>query len=401
MQTAQLHPNVMLLRYHAMMREMNFLIPVVVLYLQWRGISFAQFMMVQSIFAVVMLFAEPLISPLADKYGRKNAILTGSVFWILGHVAIWLSTNWQVYTLAEALLGIGLASYGPATKALLYDSFLSTHQEGAHYEANSGQVSWQSYAGGVGMLIGGLLYLVHPLVAMFATLASTLLLLPLAWRLTEAPYHTRISEGVMSYRQMWQAVWNSLSSPATRWLVIMPGLITGSTITLFWSFQPTFAHAQVPTAIASAFLAGHFFLRGWFAGKCRSVASKLNIRQCFGTCIVALAVGFPSMAFLPWWMAYVPFVIAAGFAYVLADTMGQELVHRHVQPDVRATALGGYALVGRVVSVLTLGGCSLLQPALGLPGALLVIGTTSVVLATITFTRLPSETEKSVVAKAA
>lgn len=394
MQTSNLHPNVRAIRAHAMFGELSFMIPVIIMFAQWRGVSFTQFMAIQGVFSVAMLLLTPLVSPLADKYGRRPAAIIGSLFWMLGHVVIWLGYGWESYAIAEILLGLGVAVSRPAIEALLYDSLIEVKRTDAHLTARSQQVSALSYAGAVAMLFGGWMYTFHPTLPVIGTVLSNLAMVAMAWRMKEVPYHSSIADKTPTYREMWKQVWEGLSGRQTRWLVILPGLVTGNTIVLFWAIQPTLINAGVGPVVTSFMLAAYFVGRGWFAGKCPKLAKRFTGRQCLFMCVVALGIGFVSVALLPWWAAFPPFVLGSGFAYILADSQGKELAHRHVNSAVRSTGMGGVTFVSRFIGTVSLTATSLLQPLVGLSTTLLVIGGTAVVLALAGLTRLPRETDQ-------
>ena len=390
MQTSNLHPNVRILRMHAMIRELGFVIPVVIAFIEWRGVSFSQFMAIQAMYTIVMLLADPILSPLADKFGRKRAVIVGSALWILGHVFMAFGYGWETYALGEIILGLGIAAYRPATEALLFDSLASVNRQGAHHTAYARQHRAQSYAGSAAMLAGGVMFLWHPMAPIVAELAVTALLPLLALRLTEAPYAAPIRKP--TYAEIWRSAWATLARRDTRWLVILPGLISGSTITLFWAVQPVFTGQGLNASWFGVLLAGYFALRGWFAGLCPWLARRFGEFQAFGVSVVAMAGAFAGLALLPWWAAYPLFVVGSGFTYMMTETLGKDLVHRHVESAFRSTAMGGYQLAGRIIGISTLGSCSLLQPLLGMPVTLLLIGTATASLAMVSLYRLHAAT---------
>ncbi|TKW61346.1 MAG: MFS transporter [Blastochloris viridis] len=386
MRTSHIHPNLRHLRTHAMLREAGFVIPVLLAFLQLRGVSFAEFMAIQSMFMVVMLLANPLVSPLADKYGRKPMVIFGSVLWTLGHVVMWLGYGWQAFAFAEILLGIGIAAYRPAAEALLYDSLASVGKENRHYRTLTKQTSLQSYAGAVAMFTGGWLFVLHPSAPILASIFANIGMVLVAVKLLEAPFAKPIAHP--TYAQMWKQTWVSLSNTRTRWVVIIPGLISGNTITLFWSVQPTWTAAGVSAAVMGTLMTIHFTARGWFASQCPKLVERFGARMCFALCIALVFMGFVSMALLPWWVSFVPFMLGSGLGYMLADTIGNDLLHHNVPSAIRSTAAGGFRLFDRIVGILSMGTASALQPVIGLEATLMVIAVASAILATVALTRL-------------
>ena len=380
------HPNLPFLRWHAMLREAGFIIPVIIAYAHLRGVTFAEFMAIQSMYMVAMLVLGPIISPLADTYGRRPAAIVGSVFWTLGHIVMWQGYGWQAFAIAELTLAIGIAAYRPAVDALLYDSLASVGKQQHHYAALTNLSSRQAYAGAGAMLVGGWLFAQHPSAPILASIAANLGMVAVAFKMHEAPYAKPIAHP--TYANMWRQAWAALSHPATRWVVILPGFITGSTITLFWSVQPLWQAAGLGTAAASALLTVQFILRGVAASQCPRLLASLGHRRSFMLCIAVVAAGFAGMALLPWWASYPLFVAGTALGYILADTMGNDMLHHSVPSSIRSTAAGGYSLVGKLMGITSMGATSALYPQLGLSGTLLVVGTVAMALATWALTHL-------------
>ncbi len=380
------HPNLPFLRWHAMLRESGFIIPVIIAYVHLRGVSFAEFMAIQSMYMVAMLVLGPLISPLADKYGRRPAAIVGSAFWTLGHIIMWQGYGWQAFAVAELMLAIGIAAYRPAVDALLYDSLASVGKQQHHFAALTNLSSWQAYAGAGAMLVGGWLFAQHTSAPILASIVANLGMVLVAFKLSEAPYAKPIAHP--TYQDMWRQTWAALSHPATRWVVILPGFITGSTITMFWSVQPLWQAAGLGTAAASMLLTAQFAARGWFASQCPRVLAHLGHRRSFMLCIGLVAAGFAGMALLPWWASYPLFVLGSALGYILADTMGADMLHHSVPSAIRSTAAGAYSLVGRLMGITSMGATSVLYPQLGLSGTLLVVGGTAMALAIWALTHL-------------
>ncbi|PZP39270.1 MAG: hypothetical protein DI585_04690, partial [Pseudomonas fluorescens] len=173
MQLSQLHTNNRLLVALSALLGFNLIIAVILPFVKLRGIDFSQFVQIQGAFMTAMLIADPLISPLADKYGRRAMIIAGSLFWAIGHIAIWISSNIWSYMAAEVLLGIGMAAYKPAFKALMYEGFVAANREEEHYDMLTLTNVWQSIAAAVSSVIGGLMFIISPNVTAALTPLST------------------------------------------------------------------------------------------------------------------------------------------------------------------------------------------------------------------------------------
>ncbi len=386
MQTATLPHNIRLIAWHKMLREMGFLTSVYVLFAAWRGVSLAEFMVIQGIFVLAMLLSDPFISPLADKYGRKPVLFAGSLLWMVGHIFIGFGFGWNSFVVGEVLLGLGAACNRSASEALLYDTLLAEGRAEEHQDIQARQWRIASYAAGITMVVGAVLYQVSPYIPATLTVVFTAVLPFIALRTKEV--HLTDNTTRPTYRQIVRAAWSNLASPATRWLVLVPAFIGGSTAVLFWSIQPVFTGQGVAMWLLGGLMALHFYLRGVSAGLCPRLVRRYGAHASFAMCVVAMLSGFLAMAFAPWWVAYPFFVVGTGFTYMMTETLGKDLLQRSVKSSYRSASLGGYQAIGRIIGASAMFGFPALQVAFGMPVALTALGLTAAAAAAFSLSRL-------------
>lgn len=386
MQTATLPHNIHLICWHKMLREMGFLTSIYVIFAAWRGVSLPEFMVIQGIFVLAMLFSDPFLSPLADKYGRKPVLVAGSLLWMVGHVFIGFGFGWNSFVLGEILLGLGAACNRSASEALLYDTLLAEGRAEEHQDVQARQWRIASYAAGITMVVGAVLYQVSPYIPATLTVLFNVALPVVALRMKEV--HLTDNTTRPTYRQIVHAAWSNLASPATRWLVLVPAFIGGSTAVLFWSVQPVFTGQGVATWVLGGLMALHFYLRGVSAGFCPRLVRRYGVHASFGMCIVTMLMGFIAMAFTPWWVAYPFYVIGTGFTYMMTETLGKDLIQRSVKSSFRSASLGGYQAVGRIIGASAMFGFPAVQVAFGMPLALTALGITAAIAAAFCLKRM-------------
>lgn len=384
-----LHPNIRPLRLHALLREANFAIPVIIAYAALKDVSFAQFVALQVYFRLVLLLADPICGLAADRFGRRKLFIVGSAMWALGHAALLFGSGWPVFALMETLLAIGVAAFQPSADALLYDSLKANNAQAQHYRTYTRQRSFMSYGAALTYLAGGFMFQASPTLPVAATALLGLVIIACAMRVSEVP-HIGVNEARLTYTQMVRQVATTLAHAQTRWLVLLPGLVSAGTVVLFWALQPVLLQANVAPWLAGIIVAGYLVARGWFSHICPALDAKLTPRQCFLLAVVCFAFGTVSLALLPWWAALPGFALGCGLSYMLADSMGRELVHAVTSSRVRATTMGAYQLAGRICGMASLGLTALLQPQIGLTATLLAVGGLVTGLSVLCLTRLPN-----------
>ncbi len=181
------------------------LVPVLVPFIQSKGLSMQDVFILQGVFAGAVVVMEMPAGYLADFFGRRFCLLLGGLFYGIGSSLLLFVDGFWTLVLFEVALGIGSSLVSGADLALLYDSELASNRSLTRQRQ---VVSWQyavrTLAGAASgvvctvLLWRGSLDLV---VAVQAVLGWLPLLL--AWSLAEPPV-SRLSG--TSHRQNWSRI---------------------------------------------------------------------------------------------------------------------------------------------------------------------------------------------------
>lgn len=106
--------------------------PVVVLFFRENDLSMFQIMLLQAIFSVSVLILEIPSGYYADVFGRKKAIVLGTIFGSCGFTVYSLSQELGGFLIAELILGLGSSFISGSDSALLFESLKETGQEGGY-----------------------------------------------------------------------------------------------------------------------------------------------------------------------------------------------------------------------------------------------------------------------------
>jgi predicted MFS family arabinose efflux permease len=108
-----------------------------------RGLSQAEYGLLQGLYYLVVVAAEVPTGVLADRFGRKAILVLGAAVNGLGCFLFAMARDLPSFAMGEALFGLGTAFVSGADSALLYDS-LAAEREEAQYPRAEGaaQASW-------------------------------------------------------------------------------------------------------------------------------------------------------------------------------------------------------------------------------------------------------------------
>src|SRR5690606_5236046 len=116
-------------------------IAVFVPLLQRHGLSMAQVLQTQALFAFVVAVFEVPSGYLADLWGRRNTIVTGLGLITLGYLTLVFADSFVDFLVYEAFMGLGISLASGADLALLYDTQAALNAEGQQGPAPGKHIS--------------------------------------------------------------------------------------------------------------------------------------------------------------------------------------------------------------------------------------------------------------------
>ncbi len=159
--------------------------------------NYFQATLVDVVFWVVSLLVSMPAGAIADRYGRKPALLAGASLWILGIVLFGLATTFGFFGLANAVWAIGAGFLWGTGSAYLYDTLIEVRME-SRYPIMSSRVASLSFLGtamaaGLGGLIVRLTGRFDLTLILYAIPASIALVFALTFQEPVVPRETAAS----------------------------------------------------------------------------------------------------------------------------------------------------------------------------------------------------------------
>jgi len=158
------------------------------------GLSFHDFLIGESVFALVLILCDVPAGYLADRWGRKNTMALGAIIMAFGYVLLWVASGFWSAILAQGVLGIGVATISGSNSALLYDTLLSLGREHEYRKREGFRFALQLYSVSLACVIGGYLYSIdHHLPIMIEIITYSLAFI-VALFFVEPPRHKVVSD---------------------------------------------------------------------------------------------------------------------------------------------------------------------------------------------------------------
>jgi len=217
------------------------IVPVIVPFFMSKGLSLAEIFYLQAVFATTIVLLEAPSGYFADIFGRRFALIIGSVIHGLGYFLLNFADDFFSLMIFEITAGIAMSLLSGADLALLYDTqkALEDDESGDHARGIAHLGFIKSGAEGIGALIGGALALYSfDLMVLIQSIVAWVCL-ALAVLLVEPPYRREPGEAESSRVQITEILRHLLvNDPVLRQIVITIPLYNLATFQLAWLVQP-------------------------------------------------------------------------------------------------------------------------------------------------------------------
>lgn len=363
------HNQLRLLQLYATFTYPFACVPFLFFYFRDHGVSVAQYSVMISVYYVTMVVAEVPTGVLADRHGKKLAMVAGPLLLAAGFAILWAWHSFTAFCVGEAVFGIGHAILSGPPSALLYDKLDELGQRETFLTQESRMQGLRLTGTAVSFLAGGVcthlfgigtaILLTSALCAMAAATAVLIRDVP-----RRTPRHTRLLA----------AAGRDLRSPAVFWVMGYFVLVFCLLRYCFHTYQPFLAEAREEGPLLIGVL---FCAMNVVAARCSRLVPSLTRR--FGqpalfwsTPLILcgsllLLGGFVERAGLAiFFVQQVPF----GLHWALV----QSFVNHRIQGEARATVLSVVSFVSRLAFAALFALVGLVHDAHGVGTAYLLVG---------------------------
>jgi MFS family permease len=350
--------------------------PVFVPLLQGHGLSMAEVLQTQALFALTVALFEVPSGYLADVWGRKLALVIGGALNGLGFLVLLNANSYVDFLYYEFILGISISLISGADLALLYDteSALAETAEGGGAGTSrslSRLISIEAGASGAAGLAASAL-LIYGSMNLLLSVQAVTAFVPflLALLLVEVPRPKVSSDHAGNARQIIDLM--LFGKPVVLWTtlaIIAFGLLS---LYSFWLYQKYWQQAGVEISGFGYIWAAFALTVSLAAGYAGALEQRLGWRRLLILTALLPLVGLMGMALASGWIG-VCFGFAIQIARGLSLTVFYDALNRRVPGDFRATVNSMVSLGVRAVFIVTGPVLGYLLDAQGLQWTLLLL----------------------------
>jgi len=330
--------NIPLLYGFSFFDQFMIVIAVWVPYLAMKGIGMRQFMELQAVFALVILYGELPSGLLSDLWGRKKTLLLGTALKAVSFSFLPLLSSYEDFLFYHLTMGIALSMISGGDVALLYDSHLAAGGEKSQGTTVLGNANLASQMGTtMSALAGGAVVTLSYGHLLWANAILSWIPVLLVLRVTEPP--ATLDRGKKRAEELKELLSTTLVRDAAtrRVLLNMVAWGTGGLV-MFWVNQKYWQESGVPLASFGGLLAGYGLIAG-LAGR----SAALGIAR-FGRRPLLAAVGvlpviayFGMASFLGWGGILLGILAPVGRG--LGQVLFMEALNERISSAFRATVI--------------------------------------------------------------
>lgn len=339
--------NIIIFYLFTFFRELMFIIPILVLFYQQNGLTLAQVMITQSVFALSIVIFEVPTGVIADKVGRTQSITLGGLTLTIAALTYSLGHSFYQFLFAEFIWGIGVTFLSGADSALIYDTLLQTKNESKYKKVIGRLKSIKYIAAGLGAIIGGYIALYGFRVNYYLTVLMFLTAFIISLFLVE-PNIKKKGEEKKYLTHTIECLKESFSNKNLLFLLLFDAIFLSFGRIIFWFYQPYLDKSGVPIIYFGIVWAGFNLFAILGSNYSHEIEEKLKEKNSLWLIVLATPISAIIMGYNFTVICIILIFIQQfirGFQYpVISD-----YTNKHLDSRKRATLLSIQSLFGSVV----------------------------------------------------
>lgn len=262
--------------YKMLAADVLFFNAIKVLFLtQVKGISNANVVLMESIYAFFKLILQVPMTVIVSKLGIRKSIILGNIFWILEVVLIMLSNNYFIIILSQLLSAIAWSCKTISETPMLNTSVPEARTKGKIFsKIESKGYSRYCYISAISTVCAGFLYEINPYIPVILAITFMVFALIISINFIEIKEETKKENKTIkdNINEVKDGLVFIIKSPRLKSLLLMIGFMWGM-ICLFGTYQTTLLKdIHVPAKYIGIILAVLDIVQGMSSTK----ANKFN-----------------------------------------------------------------------------------------------------------------------------
>lgn len=238
--------NILALYLIKLSKWFTLVMPIIVLFYEKHGLGLQDVFILKSVYSVAAVALEIPSGYLADVWGRRKCLITGSILFFGGYLCYSFTSTFEAFIGAEILLGIGQTLVNGADSALLYDTTVQYKKEKLYLRYEGRITMIGNFAEALAGICGGLLAAYSLRLPFYAQAVVAFTGIPAAFALQELKIKSKIQSPVKEILKI--VKYSLITNRKLCYNIMYSGIIGAATLTMAWFVQPVLMHLQTPTS---------------------------------------------------------------------------------------------------------------------------------------------------------
>jgi len=327
---------------------MFFSIPIIVLFWQNNGLSLTEVMVLQSIFAIIVVALEIPTGYFADIYGRKQALVLSAISSFIAISAYSLGHNFYQFLIAEIFFAISVSFASGTSSAFIYDTLVDLKEEQNYKKIWGNTLFVGMIALALSNVLGGFIAKIDLRYALYASIPFFALLIPTSLSMHEPQRHKTIFEkGYL--RELFKIIGVVLiKNEKLRWLIVYSGVVYAFNQSALWLYQPYFKLSGLDIAYFGLVFASFQIVAAISSKYAHKIEEKLGQKYSLAMLILLVSGSYFLMGNFVFLFSF-SFSFLQQFVRGFKSVVVTDYINKLATSDMRATVLSAESFVGRLL----------------------------------------------------
>ena len=221
-----------------------FPIPTIVLFYESYGLNIEQIVLLKTILSLSVLILEVPSGYVADRWGRKVCLVTGSGVWITSWLIYCTGGSFIEFAIAEVLAGVAGSLISGANTALGYDTLVQLGRE-KHYQIWEGKlVAIAGISEAVCGIIGAAIASINLVYPFYLQTLCLIIYFCLSLTLVEPESHKFVR--TQQIDRLKDILVDVFKRPKLRWLILLSSVFSSASFLIVWLSQDYLKQLNIP-----------------------------------------------------------------------------------------------------------------------------------------------------------
>jgi len=379
--TVSLEKAIPLFRIAMTFKMLMFILPVIVIIYQYKGLSVGDFFLIQGLFAIAVFFLEIPTGYIGDLFSRKKVMVLAFFTYFLGYIILFCFKGFWCVFAAELLFGVCIALNSGTSDAYVYDVLKKQGRE-KNFLKELGKIrSYGSFGTMIATFVGGVIYnTLGPNYTIFVELMAVFFAFVLILFLPELNDVQRIVEnGKSKVQDILEIVKFAIHHAEIKWLMLFPAAFGSATMIILWVQQPIMKDNLIPVAFFGFFVGMNQLFRALFSMFSPKLFRKLKTTNFVLILFAVLLIGLLSAIILPSVSnLYINYVMLLILSFVAASHAGlsiviSSMINHRIKSDERATVLSVRSMFSKFMGAIVMISLKFLIDGMGIQYMLMIM----------------------------